>query len=102
MKLIDADKLLEALGVFTDKEHGDPHFLNGIEAAREIVEGMPEAVARCKDCAKSRPDGNDESVWLWCRRVHGLTRKNDFCPYGERRSDETDLCRNGTRDARSI
>ena len=33
MKLIDADKLLEALGVFKDKEHGDPHFLNGIETA---------------------------------------------------------------------
>lgn len=41
MKLIDADKILEALGVFTDKEQGDPHFLNGIETAREIVEQMP-------------------------------------------------------------
>lgn len=41
MKLIDADKILEALGVFTDKEHGDPHFLKGIETAREIVEQMP-------------------------------------------------------------
>lgn len=43
MKLIDADKLLEALGVFKDEEHGDPHFLNGIETAREIVEQMPVA-----------------------------------------------------------
>lgn len=41
MKLIDADKILEALGVFKDKKHGDPHFLNGIETAREIVEQMP-------------------------------------------------------------
>ena len=50
MKLIDADKILEALGAFTDKEHGDPHFLNGIETARELIEGMPEAVVRCGDC----------------------------------------------------
>ena len=50
MKLIDADKLLEALGVFKDKEHGDPHFLNGIETAMEIVEGMPEAIVRGGDC----------------------------------------------------
>lgn len=87
MKLIDAGKLLEALGVFKDKEHGDQHFLNGIETAREIVEEMSEAVVRCRYCAKSKPDENDESVWLWCRRVHGLTRKNDFCPYGERRCE---------------
>lgn len=54
----------------------------------EIIDAVP--VVRCRDCAKSRPDGNDESVWLWCRRVHGLTRKNDFCPYGERRTDGAD------------
>lgn len=54
----------------------------------EIIDAVP--VVRCKDCAKSRPDVNDESVWLWCRRVHGLTRKNDFCPYGERREDGVD------------
>lgn len=41
MRLIDADKILEALGVFKDKNHGDPHFLNGIKTAREIVEQMP-------------------------------------------------------------
>lgn len=88
MKLIDAGKTLEALGAFTDEKHGDPHFLAGIATAWEIIEEMPEAVVRCGDCVKSRPDGNDESVWLWCRRVHGLTRKNDFCPYGERKTDE--------------
>lgn len=50
MKLIDADKILEALGVFTDEKHGDPHFLKGIETAREIIEGMPEAIVRGGDC----------------------------------------------------
>lgn len=53
----------------------------------QTIDAVP--VVRCKECAKSRPDVNDESVWLWCRRVHGLTRKNDFCPYGERQTDET-------------
>lgn len=35
MRLIDADKILEALGVFKDEKHGDPHFLNGIATARK-------------------------------------------------------------------
>lgn len=38
MRLIDADVVLKALGIFNDREHGDPHFLNGIETARKIVE----------------------------------------------------------------
>ena len=41
MKLIDADNVLKALGIFSDREHGDPDFLNGIETAREIVEQAP-------------------------------------------------------------
>lgn len=41
MRLNDADNVLKALGVFNDREHGDPHFLNGIETAREIVEQAP-------------------------------------------------------------
>lgn len=38
MRTIDADYVLDALGIFSDREHGEPHFLNGIETAREIVE----------------------------------------------------------------
>lgn len=41
MRLIDADNVLKALGIFNDREHGDPHFLNGIETACEIVEQAP-------------------------------------------------------------
>ena len=66
--------------IYDDSPDHDEIFVGYIrENATEIV--------RCKDCAKSRPDGDYESVWLWCRRVHGLTRKNDFCPYGERRCE---------------
>lgn len=45
MRLIDADNVLKALGIFNDREHGDPHFLNGIETAREIVEQAPSVDA---------------------------------------------------------
>ena len=33
--------MFQMLGVFNDREHGDEHFLNGIETAREIVENAP-------------------------------------------------------------
>lgn len=41
MRAIDANYVLDALGIFSDREHGEPHFLNGIETAREIVEQAP-------------------------------------------------------------
>lgn len=40
-ELISKQMVLDALGCFNDKEHGDEHFLNGIETAKEIVENMP-------------------------------------------------------------
>jgi hypothetical protein len=81
MKLIDSDTILEALGAFSG---GDPHFLNGIASAREIIEGMPEAVVRCKDC-KWRDD------YGCALRIVDESDKpgdNDFCSFGERRTDE--------------
>ena len=41
MRLIDADYVMSALGIFNDREHGNEHFLNGIETAKEIVEEAP-------------------------------------------------------------
>lgn len=38
---ISKDYLLGALGIFSDAEHGDPHFLAGIETAREIAQQAP-------------------------------------------------------------
>lgn len=38
MRLIDSDALKEALSIFND---GDPHFLNGIKTAREIIDDAP-------------------------------------------------------------
>lgn len=42
MRLIDADALKEALSIFNN---GDPHFLNGIKTAREIIDGLPSVDA---------------------------------------------------------
>lgn len=82
MKLIDADEAFRVLSDYYHHRTEEQH-----DALREALDRVPEAVVRCKDCANCRPDVNDESVWLWCRRVHGLTRKNDFCPYGESRKE---------------
>ena len=35
---IDRKTVLNALSVFNDRVHGNEHFLNGIETAKEIVE----------------------------------------------------------------
>lgn len=90
MKLIDADKILEALGVFTDKEQGDPHFLAAIASAREIIEGMPEAVVRCKDCKHSQAWYRDKlRCFMWSET--GIDVFEDgYCSYGERKEDGVD------------
>lgn len=42
MKLVDGDALKEALSIFKDVfKNGDPHFLNGIKIAREIIDDAP-------------------------------------------------------------
>ena len=40
---IDRDYVLKLLGVFNDRVHGDYHFMNGIETAKEIVEDAPSS-----------------------------------------------------------
>lgn len=44
MRSVDADYIMSAFGIFTDKEHGNEHFLYGIETAKEIVANAPTAV----------------------------------------------------------
>lgn len=41
MRLIDADALTKKLNIFNDRKHGNEHFLNGIETAKEIIENEP-------------------------------------------------------------
>jgi len=45
-----------------DREHGNEHFINGIESVLEYAENLPaadvEPVTRCKDCKKSGQTGS--------------------------------------------
>lgn len=98
-KLISANAVLEVLGCFTDTEHGNPHFLNGIATARESVEDAPEAVVRCKDCKwyeiwQIKRDGTGDKRFkpsVCVRGTYAQRRRADwYCADGERREDETD------------
>lgn len=40
-RLIDANAAIDALNVFSDTEHGNRHFLNGINSAKEIINDAP-------------------------------------------------------------
>ena len=53
MRPIDAEKLMDALNVFTDREHADPRWMSCLESVKEIVTFMPTidaSVTYCKDC----------------------------------------------------
>lgn len=67
-----------------DKEHGNEHFIYGIETVLEYAESLPTAdvvpVVRCRDCRKFKTYG--------CRMV--ASGYDDFCSYGERKDGETD------------
>lgn len=84
MRLIDGDKLQDfpIRGNRCDRERANTHFLNGIETVLEYAEQLPtvdaEVVVRCKDCRKFK-------TYL-CRMV--ASGYNDFCSYGERKSNE--------------
>ena len=59
MRLIDADWVLAALGVFNDRKHGDAHFFNGIASAEEIVEHAPTIATRdWTPCAEGLPENS--------------------------------------------
>lgn len=86
MRLIDAENVLKALGIFNDREHGDPHFLNGIETAREIVEQAPTVdaapVVRCRSCRHYNTECCCEGFG-WCHRRDFGTYDEWYCADGE-------------------
>ena len=64
MRLIDADWVLAALGVFNDRKHGDAHFFNGIASAEEIVEHAPTIATRdWTPCAEGLPEDGQEVLF---------------------------------------
>lgn len=80
MKLIYAELVLAMLKAFKDKKYGNPHFMNGIATVMELIEDMPEAVVRCKDCAISQ---HDELFGRWYCNGREV-KPGDYCSYGER------------------
>ena len=83
MRLIDADYILEGLRSFNDRKHGNPHFLNGIETAKEIITNAPTIdavpVVRCKGCkhwTTSRHGGNCDLLMI------GAIDEMEFCSAG--------------------
>lgn len=71
-----------------DEEHGNEHFINGIETVFEYAESLPAAdvveVVRCKDCKHL---GIDE-CGTFCKIRYLMTELEDFCNYGERKEDK--------------
>ena len=90
MKLINADALIAALESFSDRAHGNQHYLNGIETAKELIAEADEAVVRCKDCKHSVM--NDELGLLMChyRKCYHLVPEDGFCNFGERITAESE------------
>ena len=74
----------------------------------EALNRVPEAVVRCGDCVRAYRDewgfGRHEGCPFFDLYLYGQEplEENGYCSYGERKSNETDLCRDGTRDARSV
>ena len=91
-----------------DKEHGNEHFIYGIETVLEYAENLPSAdvapVVRCKYCkhqckiwhADKRM--KEKGYWIYsCKRnsdpfvSHTVNGFNDeYCCYGERKKGEND------------
>ena len=72
-----------------DKEHGNEHFINGIETVLEYAENLPaadvEPVVRCRECKYSYEDISGRCC------SHGpckdwVVLDDSFCGQGERRT----------------
>lgn len=95
MRLIDADKLEDALNTFKDYKNGNEHFLFGIETARELVSEAVSVDAvpavRCAECrhfvCNLRPDGflPDGVGETECMLFHCGMDYTDYCSYGKRK-----------------
>ena len=71
-----------------DREHGNEHFIFGIESVIEFVENLPAAdvapVVRCRECIHR--DGTPGQPNILCGQMHD----DDFCSYGQRKEDDHD------------
>ena len=96
-----ADELIsrEALREFPirlnhyDKEHGNEHFVLGVESVLEYAETLPSVdaveVVRCRDCKNGELLLNAQGAeYVVCELdEHHVWLPNGFCSYGERKED---------------
>lgn len=83
-RLIDAFKLIDALPVVTEDKKITLY--GAVADFLIMISAMPTEdaveVVRCKHCTK-RPKGQYGVCNVLCRQTH----EDDFCSYGERRSE---------------
>jgi hypothetical protein len=91
MRLIDADNAIHALGVFSDMEHGNKHFLYGIESAKEIIAECETidavSVVQCKDCKHYNTTGCSKGFG-WCENIDRGVSDNFYCANGAKMEDK--------------
>lgn len=70
-----------------DKEHGNVHFVYGVESVMEYVKSLPAAdvapVVRCKDCKHGEADDPDCPSKYYCRGGCGWNKADFYCAYGK-------------------
>ena len=82
-KYIDADAIKEKK--WQAESEACFYALEDVVSVTDIEEAPSIDIVRCKDC-KHNPKGIG---WVSCPMTGANTRKpDDFCSYGERRSDE--------------
>lgn len=103
-KLIDVDELLEKHGEWYIEEGTEEGFIGTL---KQLIDSMPEAVVRCRDCKHWRQQTNYQGALLsfgFCesddmwRSLYGETYEVShidtddyfYCGYAERRTDDTD------------
>ena len=63
-----------------DEEHGNRHFVLGIESVMEYIEEAPSIdIVRCRECLEYDDD--------WCMYWQNVINPDDFCSYGEREGE---------------
>ena len=69
-----------------DEEHGNRHFVLGIESVMEYIEDAPSIdIVRCKECKHWWNEYGDSACML---HSDFTVNPDDFCSYGERKESE--------------
>lgn len=73
-----------------DEEHGNRHFVLGIESVMEYIEEAPSIdIVRCKECkwADWYKTADGEQFCYCIETGNGGRTADDFCSYGEREGE---------------